>query len=115
FDPTELALDVKNAIDNGFSINSPDTNGNFQRNVLNVNTDPNVQARGTSITLTNQALVLKWNPATGLATQDTGDRIDTITYGGLGGVRLRPIGGNASDVVTLASIVGAASIVVPMK
>jgi hypothetical protein len=113
FDPTEPALDIKNAIDNGFSINSPDTNGNTTRNILKINTDPNTQARGTSIDLSGQAIVLKWS-RTGLQTQDAGDRIDSISYGGLGAVRLRPVGGNASDVVTLSTIVGSASIVVPL-
>jgi hypothetical protein len=114
FDPIQPVLDIKNAIDDGFSILSPDTNANFMRNVLNVNTDPNVQARGTSIELNGQALILRWNKGVGLATVDTGDRIISITYGGLGGVRLRPIDGNASDVVTLSTIVGAASIVVAL-
>jgi len=115
FDPIEPQLDIKNAIDDGFSILSPDTDGDFMRNVLNVNTDPNVQTRGTSIELNGQALILRWNKGMGLATVDMEDRINSITYGGLGGVRLRPIGGNASDVVTLSAIVGAASIVVPLS
>src|SRR5262249_51152922 len=106
FDPIEPPLDIKNAIDNGFSISSPDTNANLQRNILHINTTPNVQARGTSIELSGQAITLKWNKSAGLETTDPGDRIDSITYGGLGGVRLRPIGGNASDVVTLATVVG---------
>jgi hypothetical protein len=125
FDPTEQMLEIKNSIDNGFSITSPNTNGDLQRNILNVNTDPNVQAKGTSIEITpidpatmppsgGQTIVLKWNRARGLLTSDPGDRIDTITYGGLAGVRLRPYGGNAADVVTLASILGSASIVVPL-
>ncbi len=114
YDPIENPLDIKNAIDNGLSIASPDTNGNLQRNVLHINTDPNVQARGTKIELNGQAVVLHWNSAAGLETKDPGDRIDSITYGGLGAVRLRPVGGNASDVVTLATVVGASSIVVPL-
>jgi hypothetical protein len=114
FDPLEQTLDIKNAIDNGFSISSSDTNQNLQRNVLKNNVDPTVQARGTSIELAGQAITLKWNRTAGLETSDTGDRIDSLTYGGLGGVRLRPVGGNASDVQTLANIVGATSIVVTL-
>jgi hypothetical protein len=110
YDPLEMPLDIKNAIDDGFSIFSPDTNNNLQRNILKINTDPNVQARGTSIALSGQSIVLKWDRSTGLQSQDPGDRINSITYGGLSAVRLRPTGGNASDVVTLASIVGATSI-----
>ena len=110
YDPLEPPLDIKNAIDDGFSIFSPDTNNNLQRNVLKINTDPNVQARGTKIELSGQSIVLRWDKSVGLATQDPGDRITSITYGGLAAVRLRPVGGNASDVVTLASIVGTTSI-----
>jgi hypothetical protein len=113
FDPLEQMIDIKNAVDNGFSIDSPDTNQNFQRNVLKINTDPAMQSRGTSIELADQSITLKWNRA-GLETSDPGDRINTLTYGGLGAVRLRPRGGNASDVVTLANVVGATSIVVTL-
>ncbi len=114
FDPLEPMLDIKNAIDDNFSIFSPDTNNNLLRNVLKINTDPNAQEHGTSIELSGQAIILRWNKDAGLLTQDPQDRISTITYGGLGAVRLRPVGGNASDVVTLATIVGAASIVVTL-
>ncbi len=116
FDPLESSLDIKNSIDDNFSIFSPDTNANLQRNVLRINTDATTQERGTSIELAQggQAIVLRWNKDAGLLTQDPGDRIGTITYGGLGGVRLRPVGGNASDVVTLANIVGSTSIVVTL-
>ncbi|HKQ71371.1 MAG TPA: hypothetical protein VJT73_18635 [Polyangiaceae bacterium] len=115
FDPLQQPTEVKNALDRNFSIVSPDTDADGMRNVLfPVLPDPTVQSRATSITIDGQAIVLKWDRTKGLIASDAEDRIDSVTYAGLAGIRLRPLGGNASDVVSLDKIVGSTQIAVTL-
>jgi hypothetical protein len=116
FDPLVSLGAYREAIDDAFSIDAEDTNNNFQTDTLNDNVDPNLQERGTSIALNGQQLVFSWDKTRGLRTYDPGDRILSITYGGLDSIRLRPVGGQAADVVTLSTLLTeGTSVTVPLS
>jgi len=105
FDPLHNLDGMKEAIDDQFSITSPDFNANGQRNTLKLNVSPAVQERGTSMVLDGQKLVFTWS-TDGLATSDQGDPIRSVTWDGLDAIYLRPQGGNAADVVVLSNLLG---------
>jgi len=114
FDPLVDMMSYREAVDSSFSIDSENTNGNTTFNTLNDNLDPNLQERGTAISLDGQKLVLTWDKTRGLKTIDPGDRIRSITYGGLDGIRLRPVGGQAADTVVLSDLIGSSSVTVDL-
>jgi hypothetical protein len=107
FDPLNTPDTYRLALDNGFSITSPDKNMNGMTNTLKPG-----GMRGVMMTLEGSKLTFDWNPSTALMTTDPGDPITAVTWGGLAGVQLRPQGGDASTSTSLAAIVGSASVTV---
>lgn len=114
-DPLATAESYVKSLEANFTIDSPDTNMNGQQNTLKP-FDPMLTAgsRGLSITVLAEKVTLKWNPAVALAMTDGTDPIRSVTYGGLGGVTLRPINGSAADSAPLGALLGTASITVPV-
>lgn len=111
FDELTEPVIYREAIDDAFSINSPDADGDLVLNTLPADVDANTQERGTEIIISDNRLTLRWTQTT-LATTDGGDDILSITFAGLLQVRLRPVNGVASQVQTLSALVGAPSITV---
>jgi hypothetical protein len=100
------------AVDNAFSIVSENTDGDTDFNTLKPNANPNVQERGTNMVVSGQTIVFTWDRATGiLPPGDPNDTIRSVTYGAMGQIRVRPVGGVAADAVTLSSLLGGANTV----
>jgi len=114
-DPLATQASYLKSLEANFTIDSPDANTNGQQNTLKP-FDPMATpgARGLSITVAAEKVTLKWNPAQALQTTDAADPIRSVTYGGLDGVKLRPINGSAADAATLDTLLGTASITVPV-
>ena len=105
-DPLSDKADIDEYIDEAFSITAPDSNTNFVVNQLKPDMASNIQERGTTMTISGQQITFAWNKMAGLLSMDTGDPITSVRWGALNQIRLRRAGGNASDVVTLASLLG---------
>jgi hypothetical protein len=115
FDPLTSETFYEEAIDNGFSIVSDDVDNDDTVNTLKPNESATEQERGTSITIDDNVVTLSWDRNAGLLTTDPEDVIRAVTYGGLANVRLRPVGGNGSDVVTLGNIIGSSAVTVSVQ
>lgn len=110
-DPLTTSDQALRSLEAAFSIISPDLNTNGTQNTLKP-FDPAAPAgsRGLVLTVAANKVTLQWNPGTALMTTDPADPINSVIYGGLAGVTLRPVNGVASDAATLADLFGAASI-----
>jgi hypothetical protein len=107
---------VENLIDSSFTINSPDENGNLVvdpvtgditgTNIL-VAATASGSPRGTSIKISGNTLTLSWaRSAANFEISDQGDPILSATWSNLGAIVLRPVGGRASQEVSLADLIG---------
>jgi hypothetical protein len=114
-DPLSTSDATVRSLEANFSIDSPDEDGDGMRNALEA-FDPAAAAgsRGLSFEVSVNKLTLRWNPADALLTSDVDDPIRSVTYGGLGGITLRPLSGQASDARTVDALLGATSITVPV-
>jgi hypothetical protein len=102
-DPTASVRDMTKAVDDSLVISSPDRNNDGNRNALRP-VDP-VQTRGTTIAVEDNLLRIRWNPSTALETTDSGDPIQSVTYGALDRVRVRPSRrGLQADVRTVSEL-----------
>lgn len=97
------------ALDDGLSITSPDTNGNGTRNKLRQDIVEGVQERFSSLMLSGAQLTVTWNPLAGLVESDSGDSIDAVTYSNLQNIGLRRIG-SPSSTRTLQQLLNANSV-----
>jgi hypothetical protein len=114
-DPLATADSYLRSLEANFTINSPDANMNGSTNTLRP-FDPMAAAgsRGLSLTVSGDTVTVDWDPTKALLTSDSADPIHSVTYGGLAGVKLRPVNGTAADAKTLANLLGAVSITVPV-
>lgn len=115
FDPLTSADAYLKQLEQNFSIDSPDANTNGILNTLRP-FDPAAAAgsRGLKATIAGNRLTLTWDQGLGLATTDAADPIRSVTYGGLDGVKLRPIGGDVATAVSVGTLLGPNSITVPV-
>lgn len=96
---------MEEAIDNNFFIDSPDANFDAVMNILPASASATVQERGTSMTITGSSLTLSWDGT--LETTDLADPINSISFGGLNSIQIRPVGnGSNSQATTLSTLIG---------
>jgi hypothetical protein len=108
-DPLVTVNSYLEAVDNAFSIVSDNTNLDLVYNQLKLNVLDTVQERGTHMVVSGQTITFTWSPAIGLRVpSDPADIIRSVTWGAMDQIRLRPTNGNATDVVTLASLLSGA-------
>jgi len=112
-DPTVNASTAQRALNDGFSISSPNTDADTDQNVLVDSADltPPIAPgyRGVSFQIDGDRLVLHWNRAAGLATTDADEPVISVSYGGLGSVMLYPAGTANATPVSLATLIGSGS------
>jgi hypothetical protein len=108
--PRTAEATVLQGLNNGFSIDSPDKDGDAQGNVLASPPAPPAPIpasfRGVSYEITGDRLILKWNRAGALSATDADDPIVSVRYGGLGALQLYTATLPTSAPVTLASLLG---------
>lgn len=110
-DPTQTDAAVLRALDAGIRITSFDDNNNGMTNRLRDDTPAGVD-RGVGFQITGNRFTLRWDRANALAMADAGDFIREVSYGGLGAIRVRPVGGGPSTARSLRDLVGADSVTV---
>lgn len=112
-DPGVSTATLQRAINDAFSIDSPDEDADTVLNVLVEAADltPPVAPgyRGVSLTIDGDRLLLSWSGTTGLATSDANDPIHAVTYGGLGAVMLYASGAQDPTPVALSALLGSGS------
>lgn len=86
------------ALDDGLSMSSPDLDGDLEMNQLDNQADSTtVQEHGVTLDFTGDTMTIAWNPGQGLlAPIDLDDPIVSVTYTGLGNVRVQRVGSPAS-------------------
>jgi hypothetical protein len=106
------------SINDGFSIASPDKDMDGTVNALvdaGALTAPIPPAyRGVSWDIAGDRLTLKWDREHGLTTSDTGDSINSVTYGNLSAITLYTGTSPTSPAATLDVLLGMSSISVQM-
>lgn len=60
--------------------------------MLAFNLSSTTQERGTTVAISGKTMTLAWNPMVGLTIKGTGDSVRTVTYGGLAGAFVQPVG-----------------------
>jgi hypothetical protein len=78
-------------LNDDFSIDSPDEDGDSMRNTLNDTNGMTVIApmyRGVSFEISGDRLILNWDRGAGLKDTDQGELINSVTYGGLSGIEI---------------------------
>jgi len=112
-DPAVNASTAQRALNDAFSISSPNTDADTDQNVLVDSADltPPIAPgyRGVSFQIDGDRLVLHWNRTTSLATTDADEPILSVSYGGLGSVMLYPAGTANATPVSLATLIGSGS------
>ncbi len=96
------------ALNNGFTISSPDSDLDTVTNAL-VATGDTATYRGVTFTVSGDALRLAWNRVGALATEDGDDPINSVTYGGLDQVWVYPSTAAQPTASSLSDLVGAAT------
>jgi hypothetical protein len=113
FDPGANPATLQRALNDAFSISSPNTDADADQNVLVNSGDltPPIAAgyRGVSLTIAGDRLVLQWNRTAGLATTDADDVIESISYAGLGSVMLVAADAPNPTPVALSTLIGSGS------
>lgn len=112
-DPSQSEGGVLRILDADIRIESSDDNTNGMTNRLRDDTPATVD-RGVSVQITGNRFALRWDRNNALATTDAGDVIRSVTYGGLGSIQLRPVGGGPSSARTLAALVGRDTVTVSL-
>jgi hypothetical protein len=100
---------VIESIDDGFSIVSPDADGDGESNALIISDDEDdVQERGVSFEISGNTLTFTWErDESNFETQDEDDPIARATYD-VSSIRLKPAGARIEREVTLDSLLGGA-------
>jgi hypothetical protein len=113
FDPGVNLATIQRAINDNFSIYSPDADGDNNYNTLvdaGSLTPPVAPGyRGISVQIDGDRLILSWNSNTALTTVDADDPIVSVTYGGLDSVMLASGSAQNPSSVTLSSLLGSGS------
>jgi len=115
YDPPAKAGIYEEIIDGALAISTADTDGDGVVNVLKPDASDQDAERGTSVELTGNRLTIRWTPNVALATADADDVLDAVSYAGLDAVRIRPVGSDASQGVTLADVLGGSSVTVQLN
>jgi hypothetical protein len=102
---------VNEAIDDGFSIGSPDADGDGDINELYFSDDEDdVQEHGAYFLIEGNVLTLSWDrDDSNFETTDEDDPIAFAEYD-VSSIRLRPVGARAEREVALATLLGSGSI-----
>jgi hypothetical protein len=112
-DPGVNPATIQRALNDAFSISSPDFDTDATLNVLVDAGDltPPVAPgyRGVSLEIIGDRLILRWNSAAGLASTDADDPINSVTYDGLGSVMLYAAGAQDPSPVALSTLLGSGS------
>ncbi len=106
-DPDRMA----EAVDDGFAIASPDRDDDGETNRLPGDDDETVRERGTQMTLAGSSITFHWDGT--LETSDGDDPVQSTTWGNMGQVYLRPVGGDGSTQRRLSDFVGS-SVGIPL-
>jgi hypothetical protein len=99
------------AINDGFSISSPDKDMDATTNTL-VTTGELANYRGVNYAISGDTLQLTWARGGALLTTDAEDPINSVTYAGLNQLRIYPTNAAQPTDSSLGSLVGSDSIVV---
>jgi hypothetical protein len=112
-DPGVNANTILRALNDAFSISSPDADTDTTMNVLVDAGDltPPVAPgyRGVSLQIDGDRMILSWDSASALATSDADDPIESVTYGGLGSVMIYAASAQDPSSVALSSLLGSGS------
>ncbi len=98
--PVSLVGGAVEAANTYFSIVSPDTDADSNRNVLSA-----AGSRGVAVSSSSESISFGWNPTAGLATSDTGDSVSSVTYGGLSAISVTNANGTGTPI-TLGEALG---------
>lgn len=113
FDPGVNLATMQRALNDGFSISSPDEDADTNVNALvdaGTLTPPIAPGyAGVSMQIDGDRLILSWDRTAGLATTDADDPILQVTYGGLGSVMLYGSTQQDPTPIDLASLLGSGS------
>ncbi len=115
--PIELAPDVSagvvaEAIDDGFSIVSPDSDGDAALNILTLTDAAGTQETGTSLQIDGNQLTLSWaREPSNFEETDGDDPILSASYD-ISSITLRPVGGRTDQEVDLSTLLGTNTITV---
>ena len=104
-------------LNDAFSIDSPDADGDMMRNTLNDTSGMTVIApmyRGVSLEIANDRVTLSWDRGAGLKTTDQGELIRSVTYGGLSGIQLYTATLPNSPASSLSALLGANDLTVQL-
>lgn len=100
---------VAEQIDDGFSINSPDADGDGDGNALTTDDETDAQENGTSLDIDGNMLALSWaRDDDNFETMDASDPILSATYT-ITSITLRPAGGRADQAVPLSTLLNGAT------
>ena len=95
-DPRVNVATVQRMLNDNFSITSPNLDADANQNVLVDSADltPPIAPgyRGVSLEINADRVILRFNPAAGLATSDADDPIESVRYDGFASVMLYPAG-----------------------
>ncbi|MSP24815.1 MAG: hypothetical protein EXR75_06535 [Myxococcales bacterium] len=98
------------ALDDGLSISSQNTDADSVTNQLRPDTSSSLQERVTAVLVNGNKITLIWNPSSGLEPKDPDDTITAVFYSGLSNITLRRPG-YPSTQVTLAQLLNKNTIV----
>ena len=104
-------------LNDAFSIDSPDADGDNMQNELNDPPGMMVVAptyRGVSIEISNDRLILNWDRGAGLKTTDQGELIRSVTYGALSAIQLYTATLPSSPPSALSALIGSNDITVQL-
>jgi hypothetical protein len=108
--PSVQSSVIEEAIDDGFGILSPDSDADAEANTLTLTDEDDAREKGTSLEIDGDSLRLRWARADeNFETVDPDDPILAASYD-ISRIVLRPEGGRANEEVTLAELLGSATI-----
>lgn len=114
-DPRVSVPTLQRILNDSFSIDSPNVDGDAEQNVLvdaGALTPPVAPGyRGVSLAVDGERLVIRWNGA-GLATSDPGDPVTSVTYGGLDSVMLYAADAANPQAIALSTLLESTSVTV---
>jgi hypothetical protein len=115
---SERLEEYEEALDDGSSIVSPDSDDDGERNILFNDTTPDddsdvVQERGTAMVIEENRLLLSWSSA-GLEESDADDPIEAIHYGGFADIDLVSARGPITNRSSLSDLLGSGTLTVEM-
>jgi hypothetical protein len=85
------------ALDDGLSFSSPNTDGDTDTNLPKTDISNAVQEKGVTLDFAGNTMTISWNPSQGIEPPiDDGDPIESVTYSGLGNVLIQRLGSPSS-------------------